>query len=255
MSIRFKHALALIALIGIGLASSAAAAPLGIVACTTLTVPGSYIVSKNLTAAGGDCLVVASDFVTIDLDGFVISSTAGAKGGSGVAQLSGKSFRGIAVRNGTITGFAQAILLPDATGAMIERIRVIANSGDGIVAGNNAVVRDSVTVANGDMGISLGQTALVTRNTSEENGGGGISVDIGGNVAGNTVGRNKLSGISTGQGANVVNNVSRNNGIDGIFMDCPSAVIANTTSNNLGQNLHLLEDDVIHCVNEHNSSL
>jgi hypothetical protein len=249
MTIRSKPVLALTAVIGIGLSSPAVAAPLAIVACTAITAPGSYVVSNNLTAAGGDCLVVTSDFVTIDLDGFVIS---GAKGGSGVTQVSDRPLRGIAVRNGTIVGFTQGILLSNSSAVAIERIRAIANAGDGIVAGNNAIVRDSITVGNGNNGIRLGQTALVTGNTSDENGGNGIQVDIGGNVAGNTVGRNKRTGIATVEGANVVNNVSRNNGIDGIFMDCPSAAIANTTSNNLGQNLHVISGA---CLSEHNSTL
>jgi len=234
---------------GIGLSAPAFAAPLVITACTTLTQPGSYVVGNNLTAAGSDCLVVANDFITIDLNGFVISGT---KGGSGVVELRATPFRGVTVRNGTIIGFAQAIFLPNSAGLTVERIRAFANTGDAIVAGNNATVRDSVAIGNGGTGIRLGQTALVVGNTAEENGFTGILVGIGGNIVGNTVGRNKGSGISTVEGAMVVNNVSRNNAVDGIFMDCPSAAIANTTSNNLGQNLHLISGA---CLSEHNSTL
>jgi len=249
MSIHSKRALVLTGLIGIGLSTSAAAAPHVIGACMTITQPGSYVVSKNLAAAGGDCLVVASDFVTIDLDGFVIS---GANGGSGVVEQNAQPFRGITVRNGTITGFAQAILLQNSSGVTVERINATANAFNGIVVGDNSTVRDSVAIGNGNVGIALGQRALVTGNTSDDNGFSGILIGIGGNVLGNTTGHNKGSGISTSEGANVVNNVSRNNSVDGIFMDCPSAAIANTTSNNLGQNLHLISGA---CLSEHNSTL
>ena len=42
--------------------------------CTKITKPGFYVLTRNLTATG-DCLVVAANFVTIDLGGWVITST------------------------------------------------------------------------------------------------------------------------------------------------------------------------------------
>ena len=42
------------------------AGPTQIKSCGTLSEPGSYVVVQNLTATG-DCLVIAADFVTIDL--------------------------------------------------------------------------------------------------------------------------------------------------------------------------------------------
>ena len=241
----------LAAIAGIGLSAPAFAAPLVITACTTLAQPGSYVVGNNLVAAGSDCLVVANDFITIDLNGFLIS---GAKAGSGVTALRNVAFRGTTVRNGTITGFVQAIMLPSSAGVTVERINATANSFDGIVAGDSATVRDSVAIGNGNMGIRLGQRSLVTGSTADDNAFNGIFVGIGGNILGNTVGHNKGSGIVTVEGANIVNNVSRNNSADGIVTDCPSAVVANTTSNNLGQNLNVIGG--VGCiVNEHNSTI
>ena len=40
--------------------------------CGTISKPGSYVLTRNLTAIG-DCLVVAANFVTIDLGGWVIT--------------------------------------------------------------------------------------------------------------------------------------------------------------------------------------
>ena len=40
--------------------------------CGTISKPGSYVLTRNLTA-NGDCLVVAANFVTIDLGGWVIT--------------------------------------------------------------------------------------------------------------------------------------------------------------------------------------
>jgi hypothetical protein len=234
-----------------GLASTlAAAAPQAIATCQMINQPGSYVVDKNLTAAG-DCIVIAADFVTLDLDGFVI--TGNGKSGAGVSELRGQPFRGITVRNGTITGFAQAILLTKSTGATVERIHATANADHAISLGDMATVRSSVAIANGHDGIRVGQRGLVTGSNSEENGGAGIRVDMGGNVIGNTVGRNKISGISTVEGASVINNVSRNNSSYGIFMDCPGLAMGNATSNNLAGNFFDVSGGCV--VETHNSTL
>jgi hypothetical protein len=43
--------------------------PIPIKACQTISQPGSYELANNLTSSG-DCLVIAANFVTIDLAGF-----------------------------------------------------------------------------------------------------------------------------------------------------------------------------------------
>lgn len=225
------------------------AAPQVIATCQVITQPGSYVVGKNLVAAG-DCLVIANDFVTIDLNGFTLSG--GAKSGAGVSELPGSSFRGITVRNGVVTNFLQGILFAKSTGVTIERVNATANTAEGIVAGDMSTVNRSQAIGNGNTGIRLGQRALATGNSANENGGGGILVDIGGNVVGNSAGRNKGTGIATSEGANVAHNVSRNNGTDGIFADCPSAIVENAATNNLAQNIHVLSGA---CITEHNADL
>ena len=89
----------------------AVAAPRLVTNCMAITQPGSYIVFNNIQATG-DCLVVQSDFVTIDLSGFAIS---GNGTGAGVVEHLAVGRRGITIRNGTITGFASAIQLGNST--------------------------------------------------------------------------------------------------------------------------------------------
>lgn len=234
----------------IALPFAAVAAPTIVTTCQTLNQPGSYVVDKNLTSAG-DCIVIGSDFVTLDLDGFVISGNG--KSGAGISELRDQGFRGITVRNGTITNFAQAILLPKSTGATVERIHATANASHAISVGDMATVRSSVAIANGQDGIRLGQRGLVTGSNAEENGGAGIRVDMGGNVIGNTVGRNKLAGISAVEGAAVINNVSINNTLYGVFMDCPGLFMGNTASFNLAGNFKDVSGGCV--VEVHNSTL
>ncbi len=225
---------------------AAFAAPL-ITACTTITQPGSYLLLNNLSS-GGNCIVVSSSFVTLDLNGFVINGNG--KGGSGVSESG--AFRAVTIRNGNITGFAQAVYFPQSTGVVIERIIATANTGNAITAGDMATVRDSATHLNGGNGIQLGLFSLVRGNASSENGGLGIFVSTGAHIVDNDVAHNGGTGIDAGEGANVVNNVSRNNGLSGIFVECPSAVVSNAATNNLGTNIVLLGGA---CASDHNSDL
>jgi hypothetical protein len=240
-----RYAIASLALL-IASLSTAFAAPLVINACTTISVPGSYVLGNNLSAAG-DCIVIAADFVTVDHDGFVIT---GLKPGSGITAIRGG--RGTVVRNGTITGFTNGILLDKAVDVVVERVNAFSNSNIGIDLGDGAEVRASRAEQNGNNGFSLGQRALVTGSSANENGNAGIMAAVGANIVGNLVGRNKGTGIMAVDGANVVNNMSRNNGLAGIYVDCPSAVIGNTSGNNLGANLVLNGGA---CTADHNSTL
>ncbi|HEX4779145.1 MAG TPA: right-handed parallel beta-helix repeat-containing protein [Usitatibacter sp.] len=218
------------------LSLGALAAPKDLKNCVAITEPGSYVLTRNITATS-DCFVIQADFVTLDLAGFVIT---GNGGGAGIAEFLGAGHQGIVVRNGAVTNFQDAIALPHSTAVTVEAVNATGNSFDGIVLGDEATVKNSTVASNGGMGMRLGQRALVTGNNVNANAGSGILVDIGGNVAGNTVGRNQASGIVAFEGALLVNNVSRNNMLDGISVDCPSAVISNTTSNNQGQNLDMI---------------
>ena len=111
------------------LASEVAAAPRAIIACTTITLPGSYQLSKNLHAVG-NCLVVGVNFVTIDLGGFTIFGN-----GSGMGIMAVGVRRGIVIRNGLITNFFDGIDLASSREIVVENLRAIANVGSGIRIG------------------------------------------------------------------------------------------------------------------------
>lgn len=250
-----SYARAAVVLACLALPVAALGAPRNIASCTAITDSGSYVVTRNLTATG-DCLVVQADFVTIDLDGYVI---AGNGAGAGVTEFLSVGVHDVTVRNGIIRGFQRGIALGNSRAVRVERITATGNTFDAIAAGDVASIVGNTVADNGGNGVRLGQRALVTGNSVNDN-ASGILVGIGGNVAGNTVGHNAGNGISTAEGALVTNNVSRNNGSDGISVDCPSAVISNTTSNNQGVNLKLINSDctdpaVCCVVTAHNSTL
>ena len=231
------------------LPATASALPQLILACGTLSTPGSYTVLNNLNSTA-DCLVIASDFVTLDLGGFVVSGS-GSGNGAGITAR-GAALRGVTIRNGVVQRFAQGISMGASTGVTVERVYATGNAQEGILLGDMATVRDSTAIANGGSGVRVGQRGLIVNNNAGENGGHGLSGNLGTSMIGNTSGHNSGSGISTLAGSNVVHNVARNNTMDGIFADCPSNVVGNAATNNIGQNLDLLNGS---CTANDNSAL
>jgi hypothetical protein len=68
----------------------------------TITTPGSYYLTTNLTVSGGDAITIAANGVTLDLNGFTIASTAASAAGYGILINSG--LRDLAILNGFIQG-------------------------------------------------------------------------------------------------------------------------------------------------------
>ncbi len=68
----------------------------------TISVPGSYYLTTNLTVSSGDAIAIATNGVTLDLNGFTLSSTANPAAGYGVRINTG--LRNLAVLNGFIQG-------------------------------------------------------------------------------------------------------------------------------------------------------
>jgi hypothetical protein len=66
----------------------------------TISQPGSYYLTGNLTMANGDAIVIAASQVTLDLSGFTISSNSATASGSGIVL--GSTVRDTHILNGHI---------------------------------------------------------------------------------------------------------------------------------------------------------
>ena len=187
--------------------------------CGTITQPGSYTLTRNLSSTG-DCIVVASDFVTIDLAGFTISGadnpqSAGIREGSGGTA---PGFRGVVIRNGNIVHFGQGIAFDLSPGVTIEHVNASQNVFNGVTL--------------------LGNTSVVRSSRFDNNGGNGIQVEFNSVLTGNIAIGNGNNGFFASEGSLIVNNQATGNAAAGIAMDCPSAAIANSTNENVaGPNL------------------
>jgi hypothetical protein len=183
--------------------------------CQTITEPGSYILTSNLPGpagllSSGDCLMVGTDFVTIDLNGFVITGRSGE--GAGIKS---QHHEGIAIRNGTVTAFATGVLL-DGSASIVEGIRALRNSEIGILVTSTA----PVPAAGG---------GIVKNNTATLNGTG---IAARGLVVGNVSSTNVI-GMFIYAGSTVLDNVVQFNGTFGFQIVCPSNIRQNTSTNAL----------------------
>lgn len=224
---------AIFGLICLGALTQPAQAVTNIDSCRTITQSGSFRVVNNLTA-NGDCLVIRASHVSIDLQGHTLR---GNGAGEGVTAGDQTPRNGIEVRNGIITNFVDGVRLPLVTGAVVERVRAVSNTNNGILVGGGSAVSASIASNNGGRGI-------VSFNTD--------SPDDGGLITDNIAVDNRFEGILSFNGVTIRGNSVRANGSSGIQADCPSAVIGNTVTGNGVPNLRLLGTG---CVNSQNASV
>jgi hypothetical protein len=180
--------------------------------CTTISEPGAYELRRNLEAKG-NCLVIAADFVTIDLKGFVIS---GNETGTGISN-GGEGRLGTTIRNGTVTNFLRGIDFA-ALGAAasqsteIQQIRAINNVNFGIILNENSIVTGCTATGNG-VGIVTGTDSTLTGNNASNNTGAGLEVSARSLLSGNTASNNNI-GILIGCPSNLVGNAAIGNTSD-----------------------------------------
>jgi hypothetical protein len=143
----------------------------------TITQPGSYFLTQNLspfTAGGID--IEASD-VTLDLNGFTISRTGVCCGVNEDGIFGGATLRNaVTVRNGTIDGFATGIQGIAFVRSSFEDLKLAHNVGEGLDIGSGNLVLRVMAWAN-DGGIRITQQAdnyggsltdcIVSRNTGD----------------------------------------------------------------------------------------
>jgi hypothetical protein len=146
---------------------------------TTITNPGSYLVTKNLTPKKGAtsaCIGIESPLVTIDLGGFTIDCGCSATPQScqdGIA-LRGHPFVGIIVRNGHVTDCERGLFLP-GPGVLIDQVEALSNSSDAILLDRGSLVAHSIVDDNGGVGISNICPSVVVDSTIVDNFSGNIA--------------------------------------------------------------------------------
>jgi hypothetical protein len=195
--------------------------------CQSISSSGSYQLGSNITAAtNGPCLSIAADFVTIDLNGFTIDC--GGSVGEGVGA--GSNFQGTTVRNGTVAHCYRGVNL-QGLNVLVEKVRTVSNTNEGITIGSSGIVKDSQASQNGGDGIAVFFYGLVTGSTSSGNGGNGINAGNGSSLIGNTTSENTGNGVQASFSLVAKNSSFLNTGY-GYSLRCPGNVIENMARGN-----------------------
>jgi hypothetical protein len=145
--------------------------------CTTISQPGYYHLTSNITATvsnvqavsganGIACIAIKANNVTLDLGGHNITATGGGVNGLEVGIYGNTS--GVEVRNGLVTGFDLGVEL-SGTGLRVENVRSFNSLTTNIyvVGSDNMVVGNTTTGAT--YGIVVTCPALVLENASTGN--------------------------------------------------------------------------------------
>jgi hypothetical protein len=189
----------------------------------TISQPGHYVLTGNLVVPLDiNAIVVNANGVTLDLNGFTVSSsiecnqnstTLHVNCGAGTAVHDGNlinrtgirmSGDGVLLRNGSVSGFRGYGVLVEGKNSGVEGLRVFSNRYNGIVSGfiAHARISDTHLFENGNDGFG-GSGAYLERVVASNNGGSGIDNNYG-LVVDSLVTYNGAYGVRGAEGYGVV---------------------------------------------------
>ena len=191
----------------------------------TISVSGSYYLTTNIAVIAGNAITITADNVTLDLNGFTLSSTEASPNGTGVLLsgdrkhihiLNGHIQGNVSYSAGTYGGSGFAYGVRSSGGSFLRNARVtgVSVSGclqDGInIQGSISSVAESCTVQTvGGSGIVAGS---VSHSTAKQCGLTGITASVASDCLGESTGNSpgvgalhahNCTGLSSGSGHGV----------------------------------------------------
>ena len=145
--------------------ASAADGTVEISGLTTISEPGSYVVTRDVTVLGGEAITVEANDVSIDLNGHNVSGGVLWSTHNG-AIYQDPQYRGLTVRNGGLWGGWGPGLAAGAD-ARVESVTVTGSQGGGMLLGDNAHVYRCTVYSNtlvhpADTLLEVGRRSRVT---------------------------------------------------------------------------------------------
>jgi hypothetical protein len=196
----------------------------------TITNPGSYYVTTNLTGTTGlSGITISNNNVTLDLNGFALQGVPG----SLYAVALASSQTNVVVRNGTMNGWRMGVHETggNSRNLLLDGLAIFASATDGILIDSTATVRNCMCSSNAAIGISVGGGEISGCSTGY-NVNSGIELNSGGIVRNCWSGYNGNYGIETTSGT-VLDCFSQGNAWSGIQVTGQgSFVIGNNCLNN-----------------------
>jgi len=151
----------------------------------SITNPGSYYVTANLTGvAGTNGITITVGSVEIDLMGFVLIGVPGS--GDGVSVPT--SQMNISIHDGNLQGWGgYGVNGTNASNSHLERLRAFSNTAGGLALGNASVICDCEASSNLWHGITVGNGSVVRDSTASANSGAQGPSSGSGIVGGNSI--------------------------------------------------------------------
>ncbi|MFB6178265.1 MAG: right-handed parallel beta-helix repeat-containing protein [Halorientalis sp.] len=243
---------ALLAGLVVGTTAGTAATPRRITDCRTITEPGAYDLTANVSgSADTSCLRIETSNVTLDGHGHAIRATqASGTTGTGVlvASADGNRLQNVTVRDLRVSNWETGVAFRDVNGGAIRDVTATESRNGLVLTDSSQVTVRNVTAINNEGGVlTRDVTDSTFRNVlARYNAGTGLytSNDFDGNRLVNVVARaNRDDGIRLGPAWNtvVVNATANGNGGSGLAMlDTGQVVVSRlTVSNNEGTGLDL----------------
>jgi parallel beta-helix repeat protein len=199
----------------------------------SISTPGSYYLTRSLTAIVGSGITVSASPVTIDLNGFTLDGAGFGSSGIAMSVFGGS----LTVRNGFIRRWINGINagLPglqrleevtiescSGTGANVSvasvaNCKFVFNGSDGIGSGYTVEIRDSLASDNQGVGINLtGPVSIVENCRAAFNTVGGVRLGRSSTIRHSVVSENYGYGIQIDQRDFVAENEVYGNSGDGI---------------------------------------
>ncbi|MES2474501.1 MAG: hypothetical protein V4640_01880 [Verrucomicrobiota bacterium] len=196
----------------------------------TITAPGSYYLTGNITVAEGNAInITATDGgVSLDLNGYTIRSTHASGSGSAIhiantsnhTTIRNGHILGATTYNGTnfvLKGFSGGIVAATpSSGHQIHHVTVSGLAGPGISVNFSSNVSHCIVKEVSGNGISAG---VVTDSAAEVIGGTGISGTTISNCNASSMNTDSLAGISGGTISNCTASSKGGPGITGAIID------------------------------------
>mgnify|MGYP000878602222 CR=1 FL=1 len=175
----------------------------------TISQPGSYYLTTNLTGVGASPgITIATNDVTLDLSGFAITGPAVTYAG---VYVGSGSYTNVTIRNGTIKGWVEGVRILDVNckNIVLDQLNIADAFGFGIEANGAAITRCTITASGND--------GIFARNSHLEN----TTVD------------SSRGAVIALYGGSLMNSHVQNCAKDGVFINAAgNQVIGNTFQNN-----------------------
>ncbi len=206
----------------------------------TISEPGSYVLTGNIVAPPaytGAGIVITSDDVTLDLNGFTLHGVPMA-GDAIKADAAGFLHR-VSIKNGNVSGgWAFGVNLTQAQECSLSDLRVDGCSSVGVFVGRYSTIDHCTSSNNSFQGFSAALGAVITGCIAHNNGASGITCELNSVVKDCVVFFNAEDGIQTLRYCVVENCSAQLNTGDGI--DAKNSLVRGCTS---GENNGLAIND------------